>query len=268
MQAHGGVAGADDGGDGVFACDEGGVRGEGAAVGDNGGRSGEQWRPCRGGRFRDKDIAVAEPAEVLRAVHDAYRSGGAARRCRLPDDHTLANLPLTAGFLHGAVDHVPDQPGRPPERQRRGEAALALPQMAALTHDLDDRLSLASHTSGHFVAGAEEHVVGLLDRAGRDQVLAEQADTGAQDRPREGEVAGLFLSDDRIPLVDLEQLLELGQQPWLTGEGGPARSLGRGALLSQPCVLVATVSQSPCLPSIVQRRPGGTSRRFAPRALC
>ena len=48
------------------------------------------------------------PAEVLRAVHDAYRSGGAARRCRMPDDHTLADLSLTAGFLHGAVDHVPD----------------------------------------------------------------------------------------------------------------------------------------------------------------
>jgi hypothetical protein len=93
----------------------------------------------------------------------------------MPDDHTLSNLSFTAGFPHGALDHVADQPGRPPERQRRGEAALALPQMAALTHDLNERLSFASHPSGHFVAGAEEHVVGLLDCTGRDQVLAEQA---------------------------------------------------------------------------------------------
>ena len=112
--------------------------------------------------------------------------------------------------------------------------------MAALTRDLNDRFSLAGHTSGHFVAGAEEHVVGLLDCTGRDQVLAEQAGAGTQDRPGEGEVAGLFLSDDRIPLVDLHQLLELGQEPRFAGEGCPARSLGRGALLSQLCVLVAT----------------------------
>ncbi len=131
MEPHGGVAGADDGGDGVLPGDEGGVRGEGAAVGDNGGRSGEQWRPCRGGRFRDKHIPVAEPAEVLRALHDAYRSGGTASRCWLPNDHPLANLPLTADLLHGAFDHVPDQPGWPAKGQRRDEATLALPQLRA-----------------------------------------------------------------------------------------------------------------------------------------
>src|SRR5512133_3117359 len=231
MQAHGGVAGADDGGDGVLACDEGSVRGEGAAVGDNGGRSGEQWRPCRGGRFRDKHIADAEPAEVLRAMDDAYRPGGAARRCRMPDDHTLAGLWFTAGFLRGALDHVPDQPGRPPERQRRREAPLALPEMAALPHALNDRRSLASHMSGHFAASAEEHIDGLLDCTGRDQALPEQTGAGTQDRPREGEVAGLFLSDNRIPLIDLQQPFEPGQQPWLTSEGAPARLLGRTALL-------------------------------------
>ena len=62
----------------------------GVAGGDDGGCSGEQWRPCRCGGFCDKHITVAELAEVSRAVHDAYRSGGAARRCRMPDDHTLA----------------------------------------------------------------------------------------------------------------------------------------------------------------------------------
>ena len=150
---------------------------------------------------------------------------------------------------------------------RRGCAGAATDGGAHATISID-RLGPASWTSGHFVAGAEEHVVGVLECAGRDQVLAEQADTGAQDRPGEGEVAGLLLSDDRIPLVDLEQLLELGQQPWLAGERGPARLLGRGALLSELCVPVASRRPAPWLPWIVQRRPGGTSRRFAPRALC
>jgi hypothetical protein len=77
VQAHGGVAGADDGGNGVLAGDEGGLRREGAGVGDDGGCSCEHKRPRRCGGFRDKHIAVAELAEVLRAVHDAYRSGDA-----------------------------------------------------------------------------------------------------------------------------------------------------------------------------------------------
>ena len=81
-EALGGVAGADDGGDGEFAGDEGGVCGEGAAVGDDGCGSCEQWRPRRGGRFCDEDVAIAERGEVLRAVHDAYVAGGAAGRGR------------------------------------------------------------------------------------------------------------------------------------------------------------------------------------------
>lgn len=79
VQLLGGVAGSDDGGDGVFASDKGGVSGEGAAVGDDRGSSGEKRRPCRCGRFGDEDIAVAKLGEVLRAVDDADRAGGAAR---------------------------------------------------------------------------------------------------------------------------------------------------------------------------------------------
>src|SRR5215204_2652454 len=78
VEALGGVTGADDGGDSVFAGDERGVSGEGAAVGDDGGCSGEQRRPCRCGRFGDEDIAVAKCGEVLRSVHYADWAGGAA----------------------------------------------------------------------------------------------------------------------------------------------------------------------------------------------
>ena len=91
-------AGAHDGGDSVFAGHQRGVRSEAAAVGDDGGCFGEQRRPCRSGRFRDKHIPVAETAEVLRALHDAYRSGCASRRCGVPDDDVLADFSLTAGF--------------------------------------------------------------------------------------------------------------------------------------------------------------------------
>jgi hypothetical protein len=232
MQTYRGVAGGHDGGDSVFAGHQGGVRSEAAAVGDDGGSSSEQRRPCRSGSFRDKHIAVAETAEVLRALHDAYRSGSASRRCGVPDDDVLADLSLTTGFLHGTADHIPDQPDRLPERQGRGEVALALPQVAALPHKVNDRLTPPRPNSGgDFLVVAEEHIIGLFDRTGGDHVFAEPADTGTQGRPPEGEVPGLFLSDDRIALSDLQQLVELGEQWWSTDKGGPARLLGPGALL-------------------------------------
>jgi hypothetical protein len=212
MQASGGVAGGDDGGDSVFARYQGGVRSQAAAVSDDGGSSSEQGRPCRGGDFCDKHVAVAEPAEVLRALHDPYRSASASLRCRVPDDDVLANFSLATGLLHGAADHIPDQPNRLPERQGRGEVALPLPQVAPLTHEVNNRLPLPRpKAGGHFVAVAEEHIIGLFDRTDRDHVFAQPADTNTQDRPAKGEVAGLFLSDDRVPLADLQQLLELGE---------------------------------------------------------
>jgi hypothetical protein len=64
-QAVGGVAGADDGGDAVLAGDEGGVCGEGTAVGDDRGRAGEQRGPRGGGGFGDEDVSVGEGGEVL-----------------------------------------------------------------------------------------------------------------------------------------------------------------------------------------------------------
>src|SRR4051794_38314542 len=167
IQALGGVAGSDDGGDGVLAGDEGGVRGEGAAVRDDGSGAGEQGGPRRGGRLRDQYVTVAECSEVLRAVHDADRAGGAARRCRGPEDHPLADLALSTGLLHGAVDHIPDQPRRAAEDQRCGQSALALPVLATFTHGGIEGFSLAGCAGPYFVAGAEEHVIGLVEGAGR-----------------------------------------------------------------------------------------------------
>jgi hypothetical protein len=130
----------------------------------------------------------------------------------VPDDDVLADLLLTAAFLHGAADHISDQPNRLPERQRRGEVALALPQVAALPHEVNSRLTPPSPKSaGDFFVVAEEHIIDPFDCTGRDHVFAEPADTGTQGWPSEGEVAGLFLSDDRIPLIDLQQVLELGE---------------------------------------------------------
>ncbi len=200
----GGVAGTDDGGDGVFTGDEGGVCGERTAVGDDGGGSGEQRCPCWGGCFRDQYVTVAECGKVLRAVHDADRAGGTARRCRMPEDHTTADLALSASLLHGAVDHIPDQPRRVAEGQRCGQSALALPLLAAFTHgDIEGR-GFAGCAVKYFVAGTEEHIIGLVEGAGRDEVLAETPDAGAQHRPGEGEVAGLLFADDRVALIDLQ----------------------------------------------------------------
>ena len=110
VQASGGVAGGDDRGDGVLTGDERSVRGEGAAVGDDGGDSGEQRCPCWCGRSRDQYVAVTDLGEILRTVHDAGRAGGAAGRCRMPDNHTLAHLPLSTSLPRGTVDHIAEQP--------------------------------------------------------------------------------------------------------------------------------------------------------------
>ena len=173
MQACGGVAGGDDGEDSVFAGHEGGVRGEGAAVGDDGGCSGEQRRPCRSGGFRDKHIAVAETAEVLRAMHDAYWSGCAARRCGVPDDDVLADFTLTAGFLRGAADHISDQPNRLPRasRARRGCVGAATGGGAPAPGERSAHSSQPEER-GDFLAVAEEHIICLFDRTGGDHVFA------------------------------------------------------------------------------------------------
>jgi len=86
--------------DSVFAGHQGGVRSEAAAVGDAG-CSSEQRRPCRSGSFRDKHIAVAEPAEVLWALHEAYRSGcaGVKRLAAVDEEHTASGAITAARLL-------------------------------------------------------------------------------------------------------------------------------------------------------------------------
>src|SRR5829696_5480504 len=66
-QSGGGVPGGDHGGDAVLAGDQGGVGGQGAAVGDDRDGAGEQWRPGRGGGSGDQDLAGLEAVEVARS---------------------------------------------------------------------------------------------------------------------------------------------------------------------------------------------------------
>jgi hypothetical protein len=97
----------------------------------------------------------------------------------MPEDDVLADRSLTAGLLHGAANHISDQSDRLPESQGRGEVALALPQVAALPHEVRNRLTLPNPKGGgDFFAGAEEHIIGLFDRTGGDHVFAQPADTG------------------------------------------------------------------------------------------
>ena len=147
----------------------------------------------------------------LAGLHDAYRSGSAACRCGVPDDDVLGDLSLATGFLHGAADHIPISRTGCPRVKGAARLPLALPQVAPLIHEVNDRLT--SHNpkgAGDFFVVAEEHIIGLFDRTGRDHVFAEPAHRPAGWATR-GEVAGLFLSDDRIPLIDLQQLVELGE---------------------------------------------------------
>ncbi len=170
MQPAGGVAGSNDRGNPVFAGHQGSVRGQGAAVGDNGSGTREQRCPCRRGSLGDEHIAVGETGEVVWAVHDVDRTGGASGGCGLPDECTLRNLVSAARDLDGTVDDVADEPRRSAESQRRGQPPLTLPQVAPVA-ELDDPAAVASEGGCQLVAGAEMNVVGRVDGADARQVF-------------------------------------------------------------------------------------------------
>src|SRR5436189_5457104 len=85
----GGVAGGDHRGDAVLAGNQGGMGGQGAAVGDHGDRVGEQRRPGGGGGPGDQDLAGLEAVEVTGPVDDADRAGSPSGTGRLADDGVL-----------------------------------------------------------------------------------------------------------------------------------------------------------------------------------
>jgi hypothetical protein len=178
----------------------------------------------------DQDVAIGERGEVLGSVHDAGGTGGPAGGGGMPDDDSVTGEGRASGLLHGAVDGVADQPGRSAQRRWCGESALSLPGGAPFRDARGQSDGLTVQALVEFVAGAEEHVVGVLDRGEGDQAAAEAAGAGAQDRPGEGEVAGLLLPDHGVPLIDRQQLPELVQQRGLAGEGGVAALLGGGSV--------------------------------------
>ena len=81
-----------------------------------------------------------------------------------------------------------------------------------------------------FGAGAEEHVVGGGENADGREVFAEPADAGAENRPGEGELAGLLFADHRVPLGDLDQVLVPEEQPLAVTPVAPVEIGGRGGL--------------------------------------
>src|SRR5690606_6511138 len=130
VQPGGGVAGADDGGDAVLAGDERGVSGEGAAVGDHCGGSGEQWCPGRCGAPGDEDVPGGEVGEVLWTGDDADRAGRSSCAGGLPDDGCLRGR-VGAGCGDCAGDRVADEPGRLAQGEWSDQAALLLPRGSA-----------------------------------------------------------------------------------------------------------------------------------------
>ena len=160
VQAGGGVAGADHGGDAVLAGDQGGVGGEGAAVGDDRRGLREQRRPRRGGRLRDEHVAAAKPSKSSGPW--MMRTGPVAR----PAEPAAPRSPRRA--LRG--DHGPlVLRGRLRRRSAaaacRGSAARPGGAGAATLAPLGEgiwleRLGVAGQAGCDLGAGAEEHVFG------------------------------------------------------------------------------------------------------------
>ena len=124
---------------------------------------------------------------------------------------TFSATSRSPGFLHGAADHIPDQPNRLPEGQGRGEAALALPQVAALPHEVNNRLTSPSPKVLVTSSWLQKNTSSACSIAPVATMCSPSRRTQARRTGHAGEVAGLFLSDDRIPLIDLQQLVELGE---------------------------------------------------------
>src|SRR5215203_5715440 len=97
------VASADDCRDAVLAGYEGGVGGEGAAVGDHSRSTPEERGPRRGGDAGDEHLPVLEPIEVFRAVHDPRPPGRATWARRLADEDGVRWHGPRAGGLDQAV---------------------------------------------------------------------------------------------------------------------------------------------------------------------
>ena len=235
-----GVAGADDSGNAVLAGYQGGVRGQGAAGGDHGGGPREQWSPGRGGGLGDQDVPVGEAGEVRGVEHEVDRTGGAAGGRRMPEERTGGNRAGAAGLLDGAVDHVADQSGRPAERQRRGQPTLPLPQLppaANVAHPVGP----TGDRGAQLVVGAEVDVVRHFDCPDGGQVFAQASHARPQHRPGHGELGGLFLAGDRVPLADPHQPVDFGQQPRPVGQGLSAPALGVAALAGEVAVPVSAV---------------------------
>lgn len=76
-------------------------------------------------------------------------------------------------------------------------------------------------------AGAEEHVAGLMEQAALVQRLGQQHDQAAQQRPAEGERAGLLLAHDRKVLGGGQQPGKPAAQQRACGQGGDRVGLGR-----------------------------------------
>jgi hypothetical protein len=73
-----------------------------------------------------------------------------------------------------------------PRGQGCGQLPLALPCFTPFTRAGDLPADLAGKCGGDLVAGAEAHVVGLLDRPEVSWVLSEPGGTGAQHQARPG----------------------------------------------------------------------------------
>jgi hypothetical protein len=69
-----------------------------------------------------------------------------------------------------------------------------------------------------------------LDCPDGGQVFAQASHARPQHWPGQGELAGLLLADDRVPLADPHQPVKLGQQPRPVGQRLSAAALGVDAL--------------------------------------
>ena len=113
---------------------------------------------------------------------------------------------------------------------------------------VDDPAAVARECCCQLGVGAEVDVIRRVDCADAGEVFTEAPRACPQYRPGQGELLGLFLANDRVPLIGPQQPVELGEQPRPVGQRVSAAALGVEALVGEVAVTtgVGVVGAAEC----------------------
>jgi len=144
----------------------------------------------------------------------------------MADDGALGQVVGCSCRFNSPCNRIADNPWGRAQCQWGGQAPLLLPGLAPAV----DHRTVVHRRGGGLVPHQEVHVCCLVNGLLGDQPFAEPPSAAAQDRPSQGQIEGLFLTQYRIVLGYAKEDIELRQLSWMILKGIACRRLGLGAL--------------------------------------